>query len=366
MKIPSTIYDRLPALQPRRDISLVSGDVLIHAPGFEDRTMAVVERITVSGRPHAVLLEFYPYAKKNRLADVTRALSGAGLQVGDEDIVAYDRFNPETFEDRLESRLQIVGASRAVVDISTMSKLEIILVLKVCHSLGLDVRVIYTEAETYGPSKEEFEEAKDKGQIHRPSLQVFNGIHGVIRVSSLSSIAMQGQSTAAVVFMSFNDALTQVLLNSIYPGRLLLINGRPPQHAWREGATAWIHDQVRQEWSEDNPIADIEGASVPLPTRVVSTLDYRETVRMLIELYWELSPTHRILLAPAGSKLQAVGSYIAKALHPDIHIEYPSPEGFQPTYSEGIGPHWLLDFGNLSELLANISIMERQYFLELS
>ena len=328
--------------------------------------MAVSTGIVVTGRPHAVLLEFYPYAKKNRMPDVREALSLAGLQVDDENIVAYDRFNPETFEDRLGLRLRAIGALRAVVDISTMSKLEIILVLKVCSDLGLDVRVMYTEAETYGPSKQEFEQAKESGQIHRPSLQVYSGIHGVIRVSSLSSTAMQGQSTAALVFMSFNDALTQVLLNTIYPGRLLLINGRPPQHAWREEATAWIHDQVRLEWPEDNPTVDVEGHTLPLPKRVVSTLDYRETVRMLIELYWQLSPTHRILLAPAGSKLQAVGSYIAKALHPDIHIEYPSPEGFQSTYSDGIGAHWHLDFGNLSELLRNISTAERQHFLQLS
>ena len=365
MKFPSAIDDLLPPLEARGSVHLSSGDVLIHAPGFEKRTMAVAEGILVTRQPHAILLEFHPYTKKNRIADVKQALTAAGMQVKDENILAYDRFDPETFEDRLGLRLQAVGARRAVIDISTMSKLEIILVLRACANLRLDIRVMYSEAETYGPSKREFEEAKEKGEIHRPSLQVFSGIHGVIRVSSLSSTAMQGQSTAALVFMSFNDALTQVLLNSIYPGRLLLINGRPPEHSWREEATAWIHDQVRQEWPEDNPTVEVEGVAVPLPERTVSTLDYRETVRMLVELYWKLSPTHRILLAPAGSKLQAVGCYFAKALHPDIHIEYPSPEGFQPTYSDGVGAHWLLDFGDLSKLVSRISKAERQYFLEL-
>ena len=365
MNVSRMIGRLLPQLQAQRDVRLSSGDVLIHAPGFEDRTLAATKRIVVAGAPHAVLLEYYPFAEKNRISDVARSLTKRGVRLEDKNIIPYDRFDPEKFESQLEIRLRDIGACRAVIDISTMSKLEIILVLKACTKLQLHIRVMYTEAETYGPSRQEFESAKENGQIRRPSLQVFSGIHGVIRVSSLSSTAMQGQSTAAIVFMSFNDALTQVLLNSIYPGRLLLINGRPPGHSWREEATAWIHDQVRQEWLDDNPTVHIEGIDVPLPERTVSTLDYRETVGLLIELYWRLSPTHRILLAPAGSKFQAVGCYLAKALHPDIHIEYPSPEGFQPSYSDGVGDHWLLDFGELSKLLANVTKVEREKFMEL-
>jgi len=72
-----------------------------------------------------------------------------------------------------------------------------------------------------------------------------------------------------------------------------------------------------------------------------------------------------VLLAPAGSKLQAVASYLAKALHPDIHVEYPSPEGFLPHYSLHIGDRWLLDFGQLSRLLSAISRAERREYLEI-
>jgi hypothetical protein len=176
---------------------------------------------------------------------------------------------------------------------------------------------------------------------------------------------MQGQPTAALVFMSFNDALTQILLNTVYPGRLFLINGRPPVHSWREEATAWIHDQVRREWEEDNPMQSSLAEGVWLPKRVASTLDYRETVSLLLQLYWQLSATHRVLLAPAGSKLQAVGCFLVKALHPDIHIEYPSPEGFLPYYSSLVGNRWLLDLGDLSELLVAISKAERRRYLEI-
>ena len=362
---PAFLADLLPPLQPCNRLLLGEGDIVIHAPGFEDRTMAVADAVVFSPGARAILLEYRPFNPNNRLSGVREALLARGVELADEDILNYDRFEPGDFETRLQMRLRVHSARRAVVDISTMSKLELMLVLNVCNTLRLSVRVLYSEAQLYGPSQKEFERSKEKDEIHQPSLQVFTGVHGVVRVNSLASVAMQGQPTAALVFMSFNDALTQILLNTVYPSRLFLINGRPPVHSWREEATAWIHDQVRREWEDDNPAQPAVEGRVPLPKRVVSTLDYRAAVSLLLQLYWELSANHRVLLAPAGSKLQAVGCYLVKALHPDIHIEYPSPEGFRPYYSSGIGTRWLLDFGQLSERLAAISNAERREHLEI-
>jgi hypothetical protein len=327
--------------------------------------MAIADSVRSTDGARAILLDYLPFNPDNRLCDVRHALSVTGVKVEDEDILQYNRFEPGDFEDRLRERLLRHGARNVVVDISSMSKLEIMLVLNVCRTLNLGVRVLYTEAQSYAPSQEEFDSARENKEIHRPTLQVFTGVHGVVRVDSLASVAMQGQPTAALVFMSFNDALTQVLLNTVYPSRLFLINGRPPLHQWREEAMAWIHDQVRREWEEDNPMDPGTSRGVSLPKRVVSTLHYRETVLLLLNLYWLLSAKHRILLAPAGSKMQTVGCYLVKALHPDIHVEYPSPEGFSKEYSWGIGCRWLVDFGRFSKLLSAIANAERRSYLEI-
>ncbi len=79
-----------------------------------------------------------------------------------------------------------------------------------------------------------------------------------------------------------------------------------------------------------------------------------------------MSAHHRILVAPSRSKLQAVGSYLVKALHPDIHIEYSSPQGFFPNYSSGLGKRWIVDFGKISELVSKISEAERHMYLEIA
>jgi hypothetical protein len=362
-RLSTAIATFLPRLQPWTVLHLGDGEVLIHAPGFEERTLAATD-VSVSGAPRAILLDYRPKNSSNQLGRVRAALSEHNVRIQDSDVLTYHRFEPDGFEGRLRSRLSEIGVRRVTVDISTMSKLAIILVLAVCAELQLDLRIIYAEADHYGPTEEEFLAARDRNEIHQPTLQVFTGVHGVVRTTSLASVAMQGQPTAALVFMSFNDVLTQVLLNAVYPSRLFLINGRPPVAVWREQATAWIHEQVRHEWDRDNPVEDRSG-SMPLPSRVVSTLDYTETVSLLLELYWELSSNHRILLAPAGSKMQAVGCFIAKALHPDIHIEYPSPEGFASEYSSGISKRWQIDLGPIQQLLALIASAERQEYLEI-
>jgi hypothetical protein len=363
----STLHALLPPLEACEQLRLAAGEVLIHAPGFEDRTLAFATRLLPSpDSGGAILLDYLPRNSDNRLLAVKDALSASQIEVTAADVIEYSRFDPGDFETRLQARLVVLAASRVTIDISTMSKLEIMLTLHVCYSLGLEVRLFYGEAESYAPSQQQFDEARQQSKVHQPTLQIFTGIHGVVRVDSLASVAMQGQPTAALVFMSFNDALTQVLLNTVYPSRLFLINGRPPMHTWREEATAWIHDQVRREWTEDNPVNSPTSGGVALPKRVVSTLDYRETVWLLLQLYWQLSTNHRILLAPAGSKLQAVGCYLVKALHPDIHIEYPSPDGFFPNYSTGIGSTWLVSLGKLTDLIPAISKAERREYLEIA
>ena len=355
-------YTLLPLLTPAGEVPLESNDVLIHAPGFEDRTLAICDVLKPVQGSAVILLDYKPFNSNNRMQAVRRGLSDIGLPAKNQNLLTYNRFDPRDFEARLEVKLRALCPRKVILDISTMSKLAIMLTLWVIKKMGITVSVLYTEAKLYGPSEAEFSAAKERNDVHQPSLQIFSGIHGVVRVDSLASVAMQGQPTAALVFMSFNDALTQSLLNTVYPTRLFLINGKPPVHSWRENAMAWIHDHVRREWRDDNSL-DPSGSG--LPARSVSTLDYRDTVVLLMKLYWELSANYRILLAPAGSKLQAVGCCIMKALHPDVHIEYPSPQGFLKVYSEGIGKMWYLDIGKVDHLIARLHEAEIRQFLRI-
>ena len=362
--IATSIHSLLPPLKQIRRLDLKARSVLVTAGGFEDRAFASAQVLRPKGSARALVLAYKPYNPRNRLIEIISVLKRKRIELDDSSIIEYDRFNPESFSQYLQKGLKNLDAQSVIIDISAMSKLAGLLCLDVCREMNLEVTLFYAEAKTYAPSKTEYEEARRERNLHQPSIQVYTGVHGVIRVSRLSSVAMQGQPTAAIAFMSFNEVLTQALLNVVYPGRLFLINGRPPKLSWREEATAWIHEQLRQEWrEEDNPLVTRSGRFKGLPKRVTSTLDYRETVKALLKLYWQLAVDHRILLAPTGSKMQAVGCFFVKALHPDIHIEYPTPNGFLDLYSEGIGRKWRVDFGFLGDKVEELRRIERKQCL---
>lgn len=321
--------------------------VIISAAGFEDRTLAFSSQLAATGCLLG-LARYKDWEKGNREDDIVAWYTAAGVDRDEIYPFEYDRFDPDHFGDDLELWLGGVRQFEVFVDISTMSRLAIMIILDVCRRSGKRVRVYYAEANEYGPTREQYENAR-KGIYPRPSVQVYSGLGGVVRSSRLSSVALQGEPTALIAFMSMNEVLTQALINCISPSRLLLINGRPPHHAWREEATAWIHDALRREWPiPDNPRCEVPSGA-GLPERVTSTLDYTETVNALLDLYWSCAAEFRIVLAPTGSKMQTVACFLAKAVHTDIHIEYPTPEGFLGEYSCGIGNRWLIDFGRLQE-----------------
>jgi|GEM_PF-659772 len=341
----------LPPLESCERYPIKGGCIVISAAGFETRTLALSKTIGAVGEnAGAIVIRYEPGDARNKLSELVKALRRNNLLLDEKvDIIGFNRFTPDDFGDALSSRLLDLRAESVLLDASSMSKMALLLTLEVCSELNVDLSIFYAEARSYGPSKRAYIESRAKGELHQPSIQVYSGIGEVVRSARLSSVAMQGEPVAAVMFMSFNELLTQALLNCVYPSRLFLINGRPPEHTWREEATAWIHERLRAEWSEtDNPV-DHMG----LPCRSTSTLLYEETVSALLSLYWRLSTDYRIILAPTGSKMQTLGLFISRALHPDIHVEYPTPKGYLKLYTSGVGRKWSIRYGRLGTTIQN-------------
>ncbi|MEY2501581.1 MAG: hypothetical protein QOI07_1915 [Verrucomicrobiota bacterium] len=333
--------------------------MLVAAAGFEDRSLAVAQLLQNARVANATIIAYKPRDPRNRMQLLIEALRGKGFALPHVHSMEYDRFKPQTFADSLKTRLIELKTVRVILDISALSKLATLLCLDVTRELNLRVIIHYAEAQEYGPSRNEYEQARGEKVLSRPSTQIYTGVRGVIRVARFSSVAMQGQPTAAIAFMSFNEELIQALLDSVYPSRLFLINSRPPVLKWREQATAWIHSRLLNEWpAADNPIID------GVPVRTASTLDYRESIAVLRDLYWSLNIDHRILLAPTGSKMQTLACFLIVAIHPDIHVEYPTPHGFLNLYSKGTGTSWAVNLGKVGDLIARLSAEEQKAYLQ--
>jgi len=348
----------LPQLNPLKELALQPHEAFVGAGGFEERALEFPRMLRLShiSGETAILVGYLPHDDKNRFADASSLLSNAGCQVVP---LVYDRYNPGSFDSLLRDTLVHAEARAVCLDVSGMSRLAIMIVVDVVREFNLPLRIVYAEATDYAPSQEDFETARSGGQQHLPTSFIHTGVYDVMRVPRLASIRMQNHATALIAFDSFNEALCQALVNVVNPSRFILINGRPPRQElrWREAATEYVHQRLRDEWSieDDND-----------PVKTTSTLHYGETYSLLVELYWRFSASHRIILAPTGSKMQTLACYLLRAVHDDVHVEYPTVQGFfADKYSTGVRERWQVDFGEMGNFVTKLRKRELRVHLDL-
>jgi hypothetical protein len=302
--------------------------LLIAAYGFEDRSLAwtTLQHGSEGLLSHALLFDYSRPKGPNRVLELQSNVIALGAT--QPTVVAYDygsRF-PGSIEETIEVEINknVVGVDEVIVDISAMSKLLILLTLcKLTYFTGV-LRIVYSEAEEYAPTLEDYERQRESmGAISAFPTQ---GVESIIRTRCLSSIRMQGQPVSLIAFTSFNEQLVRHMLGTLSPHRLIFINGRPDRidYGWREKATQQIHQRLIDEYSVDNPI----NVETGLLERAASTLDYRETVVRFHEIYNQIGLYERIIVAATGSKMQTVGLFFGKMLYPDMHVEYPTPNSY--------------------------------------
>lgn len=313
----------LPPLAPASVLNRDVKRIFIGAYGFERRCSGWCRLQAAKGRPLSDAMMFrYVHPKgPNKIETLQKLLPQLGVKKPKD--LPFDYDSPQEIEELLERRLRSITADEIIIDTSGMAKILILATLCKLEDFTGTVRVIYSEAENYCPSEKQYESVK--GKMAATAKFPSRGCEDLIRLGCLSSIRMQGQPVTLVAFTSFNEKLVSHMLGHITPHRLLLINGRPPRadYRWREKATQFIHQKLWLNYSQDNPL-DQHG----LLERASSTLDYRESVSALNQVYSNYGLYERIVCAATGSKMQTVGLFIAKVLHPDIQIEYPTPDSY--------------------------------------
>ena len=313
-------------ITPAEKLDSGSKRLFVGAYGFEQRAMGWMDSqqggTDILNR--AVLLHYVNTSKgRNRRQAFRRGLETLGASNFTD--VRYDVGDPYNIEASLSSTFdhELRHVEEVIVDVSAMTKLAILVTLCRLRTFDGRLRIVYTEANDYAPTKLEYDDSKS----HMETIAKFpsQGVKSIIRMRCLSSIRMQGQPVSLIAFASFNEQLVRHMLGTISPHRLFLINGRPPSEdfAWRERATQEIHGRLMNEYSSDNPV-DAAG----LLQRNISTLQYRETIACIDEIYSQVALHERIICAATGSKMQTVGLFFAKEKHPDIHIEYPTPDSY--------------------------------------
>jgi len=323
-----------PGIQPATKLEPSKKRLYIGAYGFEDRSVGWMEsqKEKSSILDHAFMIKYQNPKGKNRIEESKKALSKI-CKARPIDIV-YNVSSPYQIEDLIVEKIGkfFPSVDEIVLDISAMTKLLILAALFQLKDYEGDLRIIYCEAEESAPEEEKYR--RDISDMQKMTSFPSSGVESIIRLRCLSSIRMQGQPVTMIAFTSFNEQLVRHMLGTISPHRLIFINGHPTRedYAWRENAMQEIHKRLIAEYPSDNRL-NARG----LLERTAGTLDYRDTINRISEIYNEYGMYERIICAATGSKMQTVGLFFSKIKYPDIHVEYPTPDSyFEEGYSKGI------------------------------
>jgi hypothetical protein len=318
-----------PQLELLNKIHLEDNDLVVLVAGFEDRALGVIDRINSSACSgfKAVVIHYEPSLNENKIQKIHRLCSNLNAEIIN---LTYNRHDPAgAGEDLVDliNRLNIKG--QIFLDVSAMSRLLIVqnlVALGKSERKFSDVRVLYSEAAKYPPTKKEVAlkiKKHEKDTIYR-TMFLSSGVFDVTIVPELTSIAMQGQPIRLIAFPSFNPDQLASLRGEMQPSYFSFIHGIPhlSKNSWRPEAIKLL-----------NHIAKILNSEA----RDNSTFYYQETLDYLLEIYNLYSDMERIVIAPIGSKMQTVAVGIFRSFMNDVQIVYPTPKKFPSPHNYTMG-----------------------------
>ena len=317
---------------PIDDISLGSEDCIVVAAGFEDRALCGLKRAyQASMNFHVILVRYLPKIAENQGLASIEYCKEHGLDFKE---FVYDRESPSGMGLLLAE--YVSRFSKVFVDISGMSRLLIVQIIVALVRQRKEFNILYAEAETYPPLEQEYRESNAVENLN-PSF-ISSGIFEVVSTPELSSVSMLGGAIRLISFPTFDYIQLSNLVQEIQPTHNDVVHGVPPSRemSWRTAAI----DQLNEPIIEALQRVTIHRAS---------TLDYRDTLNLILDLYGRYSVFDRIIIAPTGSKMQSVAIGILRGILTDLQIVYPTPLKFVDPdhYTEGIKRIYCLEVGDL-------------------
>jgi len=228
-----------------------------------------------------------------------------------------------------------------VIDITGLSRMAMMSLLAAVYERGLRPILIYTEARTYYPTKEQFSQLSKRRGSGEPFVTLNEFENGQIMYSShceleqvdgLEGVMLPNYPLMLITFLTFKRGRVSLVLQSFEASVRVLIKGVPVRED-----LAWRADAI------ELPNCDlIEGSRLVK----LETLDWRMTYNFLCELYNDEDNKYRFnfVLAPLGSKMQTVGAWLFARRQKQVRVISSTPRTlFHEKYSRGCGETFLFD-----------------------
>ena len=342
----------------KKEFAEKGDDLFICACGFEERCLTIPRKLAeVSYRAGSSI--YIRYATNSDENDSNLPALLTYLETISRQPVRSLDIDTHSFGDQLELMLKACqgahGGKEATVavDISVFANRLSMRCFKTLFEADIRLRVLYSEAAVYHPTKEEYtQDPQAWGRQDRLSLE---------RGANDPSISPDHPGNHL-------DALpnTVILLPGYNPERSRAVIGKVDQSLLTapDDKVVWFIGKPHLEedaWREQ-AMRDINNISSEQPQYVVSTFDYRETLQFLDSLYARKWQNSNLTVSPNGSKMQALGASLFCYLHPDVRVYFATPKEYNTTkYTEGCKGQWMVDFGSMRQLRASLDSVGQLY-----
>jgi len=321
-------------------------DLFLCALGFEPRCLNLPGALENAGyRAHRAA--YFTYAtnlddNSVNLAGLQGHLRGIARNVEPLEADAAD------FPTRLRALLDLIMSEapakppRITLDISVAANRLLLRCMKILLEFDVSLRILYSEANIYHPTKSEYEEEPEKWE-REDLLGLERGVGQVIPSIDHPGQALDPLPDFLILFPSFKAERSRAVISFVDPS---LLTNPGDKVVWLLGVPHLAEDR----WRID-AMRTINAIDKAVPQYEVSTFDYQDTLQVLERLYSEKSESHTITLSPLGSKLQALGTALFCYMHPDVRIIFSTPKEYNAAqYSDGCKDAWEIDLGALGQL----------------
>lgn len=349
----SDILGKLPSIDPA-SFEGAEADLFICALGFEERATAVIQELARRrklDRTTIVLIEYPSNLSENArnlLEFEHAAVNARGITR-----VQFSRKDyPKALSAVLDSHFQLVSTPRVSFDISACSSFLFYPTMRELLVRDVDLTIFYSESEEYYPTLDEWKVVADQAEaegslfaeaFENASFQTL-GVEDVYSPAIFSEMNPGNRPTILMAVPNFsamrmNAIITRDLeLNKTAAENVYWLIGVPPEerNQWRSEAVV-----------KTNNLRGVREANI----LHVSTLDYKEMLKTLEDVWLRSRHSHHATIGSLGSKMQHLGTFLFLYLHKDVGLWVAEPQKFRfDRYSSGVGPQWCARLGRTANL----------------
>ena len=354
------VASALPQKKPLDQEAMQFVDLFVVAKGFEERVVAVPQRLLEMGCLGAQTCILVGRYRTNAPDNEQRyAQLGPLLEQSSQQVDIFDAENPLETHLAVSRRIQLLQeliGTRSVhiaIDISGASSTLIFSLIATVfrHPANPKVTILYAEASTYFPQVDN----PTQIELMPQNLVREEGTDGIERHELFRGHETTSRGNFIIGVPSYSFGRFEQCIYELgeegapSPNKVLALiipNTTATNHQHHQST---ISTYVRRIFAE----SAVNDSTSPHP-RVIEcdVQEYSHTVRTIMELADEKLGSN-VYLVHFGPKLQSLGAALALLVRSEVCLVFARPKRFNASaYSDGVGKVWRIDFENPSNLMS--------------